>query len=150
MRFFQAGLFSAVVTACVIQSYQDIQQIPVNQAIAFLLISYSAQANQTSTEESMTVLSNLALNLANQGSYTSSIRVNIVWFLSLILSLTTVLVGIIALQWIREYSHYSDSSSAKRKLAIRNMRTDGLEKWKVPEIKRAVVYLYIPTYYDRF
>lgn len=134
MRFCQAGLFSAVVTACVIQSYQDIQQIPVNQAIAYLLISYSTQANQTSTEESTAALSNLALNLANQGSYACSIRVNIVWFLSLILSLTTVLVGIIALQWIREYNHYSDSSSAKRKLAVRNMRTVGLEKWKVPEI----------------
>lgn len=123
-----------MVTACVIQAYQDIQQIPTNQAIALILINYGAQANQTFTNESMTVLSNLASNLATQGSYTSSIRVNVVWFLSLILSLTTVLVGIIALQWIREYNHYSDRSSAKRKLAIRNMRTDGLEKWKVPEI----------------
>ncbi|KJA27566.1 hypothetical protein HYPSUDRAFT_104912, partial [Hypholoma sublateritium FD-334 SS-4] len=114
-----AGLFSAVVTACVIQAYQDIQQIPTNQIIALILLNYGAQANQTATNESMAILANFASNLATHGSYTSSIRVNIVWFLSLILSLTTVLVGIIALQWIREYNHYSDSSSAKRKLAIR-------------------------------
>jgi len=36
-------------------------------------------------------------------SYLSDVRVNILWFLSLIFSLASVLIGIIALQWLREH-----------------------------------------------
>ncbi|KAF9482267.1 hypothetical protein BDN70DRAFT_801991, partial [Pholiota conissans] len=72
--------------------------------------------------------------MAIQGPSGSAIRVNILWFLSLVLSLSTVLVGIVSLQWIREYQRYAGVSSTRRKLALRNMRTEGLERWLIPEI----------------
>ena len=64
----------------------------------------------------------------------STLRINSFWFLSLILSLTTVLVGIISLQWLREHQRYSDSLSPRQSLGIFHMRTEALEKWYVPQI----------------
>lgn len=63
----------------------------------------------------------------------SAVRVNIFWFLSLILSLTTVLVGIISLQWLREHQSYP-GRSARDTLAIHRMRAEGLDKWHVWKI----------------
>ncbi|KAF5319317.1 hypothetical protein D9619_008802 [Psilocybe cf. subviscida] len=71
------------------------------------------------------------------GSYypsSSNIRVNICWFISLILSLMTVLIGIVGLQWIREYQKYPTNLPPKRAFAARNLRAEGLEEWYVPEI----------------
>lgn len=63
----------------------------------------------------------------------SSIRVNVFRFISLVLSLTTVLVGIVSLQWLREHQVYSDLSP-REKYAVYNMRADGLKKWHVDTI----------------
>jgi hypothetical protein len=53
--------------------------------------------------------------------------------MSLILSLTTVLVGTIALQWLREHQSYP-GVSPKETLAILHMRSESLEAWYVPQI----------------
>jgi len=59
-----------------------------------------------------------------------SVPVSILWVLSLVVSLGTVVVGITCLQWIREY--LSDSRlGPKEGLAFRQMRYDGLMFWKV-------------------
>ncbi|KDR71076.1 hypothetical protein GALMADRAFT_75361, partial [Galerina marginata CBS 339.88] len=91
-----AGLFSAVVTAFVTESYKTLQPDP-DSAIVDLLSRIAARLDNPLDEVSP---------IANVPSFSpppSYIRVNILWFLSLILSLTTVLVGIITLQWLREY-----------------------------------------------
>ena len=61
------------------------------------------------------------------------VRINILWFLSLSLSLTTVLVGIVVAQWLREYER-DVSLPSKARLAIRQMRYQGLVSWQVPRI----------------
>ncbi|KDR70743.1 hypothetical protein GALMADRAFT_75965, partial [Galerina marginata CBS 339.88] len=104
-----AGLFSAVVTAFVIQSYQTLQPNP-NDA-AFLLLSRIADRLDNVTTSSTSSSTNFKPSA-------SSIRINILWFISLILSLTTVLVGIVALQWIREHQRYTDAIKPKEALAI--------------------------------
>ena len=63
----------------------------------------------------------------------SSSRINALWFTSLVLSLATVLIGIVSLQWIREHQQYSGLSS-EEKFSIFCMRKEALEAWYVPHI----------------
>ena len=63
----------------------------------------------------------------------STIRINVFWFTSLSLSLTTVLLGTTCMQWLREYRHY-DPLTHKDALLLRHMRYEGLIRWKVPVI----------------
>ncbi|TFK66745.1 hypothetical protein BDN72DRAFT_734932, partial [Pluteus cervinus] len=63
----------------------------------------------------------------------SAVRINICWFLSLILSLSAVLVGVLCLQWLREYER-PVATSFEDKLRYRQVRYNGLIAWKVPRI----------------
>lgn len=126
----QAGLFSAVVTAFVVQSYQNLQEDP--NLVLLNQIAYSIQILNTASSNSSQSTSTLGSSSLDPTA--SSTRINIVWFLSLILSLTTVLFGIVALQWIREHQRYTQSVNSKRAVAMFRMRTKGLEAWYVPQI----------------
>ncbi|KAH9476651.1 hypothetical protein JR316_0010565 [Psilocybe cubensis] len=61
-------------------------------------------------------------------------RINILWFISLILSITTVLVGTVSLQWIREYRLYPRHITSRDKLALLNMRIESFIGWGVPTL----------------
>ncbi|KDR70460.1 hypothetical protein GALMADRAFT_76084, partial [Galerina marginata CBS 339.88] len=92
-----AGLFSGVLTAFIIQSYQSLQPDPNDIMIALLTriaISLDNPLNGTSLTPINTVLH-------QKSPPASSIRINMFWFISLVLSLTTVLIGIVSLQWLR-------------------------------------------------
>ncbi|KAF8188643.1 hypothetical protein BJ912DRAFT_1059357 [Pholiota molesta] len=93
-----AGLFSAVVTAFVIESYKFLQPSPDDAAIhnhALLpdIVRYPAQC---------------------------------LFFLSLILSLTTVLIGTVSLQWLREHQSYPNFSPKKKQ----QYSTCDLKPWR--------------------
>lgn len=64
-------------------------------------------------------------------------RINTVWFLSLTLALTTVLIGILCLQWLREFQRDA-ALPHKESVALRQMRYEGLIEWHVPEILSAL------------
>ena len=55
---------------------------------------------------------------------------NVCWFLSLVLSLTAALVGIVAQQWIR--THMSGLSTGAESLGISRMHSDGLKQSYIP------------------
>ncbi|KAF9484149.1 hypothetical protein BDN70DRAFT_763842, partial [Pholiota conissans] len=124
-----AGLFSAVVTAFVIESYKFLQPDP-NAAVVGLLFHIASNINNSSPFPPSVDPSSI---LAPFSQTSSSARINIFWFLSLILSLTTVLIGTIALQWLREHQSYPNFSS-KEKAAILHMRLQALDAWYVPQI----------------
>ncbi|TFK63819.1 hypothetical protein BDN72DRAFT_802919, partial [Pluteus cervinus] len=87
-----AGLFSAAVTAFVVESYQWLDDSG-DETVNLLSQLISIQLNGTITPVAAK-------------SFTpspSAIRINICWFLSLVLSLTSVLIGVLCLQWLREY-----------------------------------------------
>lgn len=69
------------------------------------------------------------------------VRVNIFWFLSLTLSLATVLIGILCMQWLREYQRES-TLSYKGGVALRQMRYEGFMAWGVPQILSALPLLF--------
>lgn len=123
-RDLKAGLFSAVVTAFIVESYRSLQPDP-NDSIVTLSSYINDPSNSNST----------AIPVLQSFSPTpSSVRVNTFWFISLVLSLATVLVGIIALQWLREYQSYSTNLTSRDKYALFMMRADGLKTWHVPKI----------------
>ncbi len=61
--------------------------------------------------------------------------------MSLILSLTTVLVGIVSLQWLREHQSYTASFTPQNRFSAIHMRLEALEKWRVPEVFSALPLL---------
>lgn len=63
----------------------------------------------------------------------ADIRVNVLWFSSLIFSLITASFGILIKQWLREYLAVNNPSPYGR-LRIRHYRYPGLRQWQVFEI----------------
>ncbi|KAF7795414.1 hypothetical protein EIP86_006572 [Pleurotus ostreatoroseus] len=123
-----AGLYSAVLTAFLIESYKTLQADPVQdylRQIAFQTSSYT--------------LTNGYLNatLSSQPppfqAPESAIRVNVCWFASLILSLTSASFGILVKQWLREFLAIPYISPQER-IRIRDARVQGLGTWKLFEI----------------
>ncbi|KAF8987674.1 hypothetical protein BDQ17DRAFT_1187542, partial [Cyathus striatus] len=56
--------------------------------------------------------------------------INALWFISLVLSLSSALVGIVCVQWIRQYIQEHDLT-ATQWLKQRQILCDGLEAWHV-------------------
>ncbi|KAJ3572442.1 hypothetical protein NP233_g3080 [Leucocoprinus birnbaumii] len=132
-----AGLFSATITAFTIESYKWLQVDSDDLSSAylyFLATEYAHSRNSSLPAIFENPLSNVDVS-------NSSIRINIFWFLSLTLSLTTVLVGILCLQWLREFQRASSPLPPKSSLALRQMRYSGLMAWRVPEILSALPLL---------
>lgn len=122
---------------------------------SFVIESYR-WIQQDSTDQSLLVLKTISLQIGGFNTSTSSppaweaplfkpdpinIRINILWFLSLTLSLTTVLIGILCLQWLREYQRHAGTLPDQATLLIRQMRFDGLHSWGVPSIISALPIL---------
>ncbi|TFK37107.1 hypothetical protein BDQ12DRAFT_608446 [Crucibulum laeve] len=112
----EAGLFSAAVTAFTIESYKWLQ-LDSSDVSVQLLQQISVQLDPMPTS--------------------AAVRINIFWFLSLTLGLSTVLIGILCMQWLREYRREA-SLPHKDAVALRQMRYEGLLAWKVPVILSAL------------
>ncbi|KJA15645.1 hypothetical protein HYPSUDRAFT_97051, partial [Hypholoma sublateritium FD-334 SS-4] len=129
-----AGLFSAVVTAFVIATYPNLQADP-NVTIIQLLsrISNSLESPLNSSSPALQPSPFPSFSPAS-----STIRINIYFFISLILSLATVLIGIVSLQWLREHQSYTGSFTPQNRFSAIHMRLEALEKWRVPEVFSAL------------
>ena len=122
-NIWKAGLFSAVVTSFVVDSSKDLQPDPNT-----LLLSHIATLIGNTTNGIVANIPQLQLSPSPL-----SYRINTLLFASLVLSLATVLVGIVSLQWIREHQRYS-GLSPQEKFSIFCMRKEALEAWYVPQI----------------
>jgi hypothetical protein len=121
----QAGLFSAVLTAFVVESYQSLQE-DYTKTSADLLRQISYQ------------LANSSFPAAPDSSHfqaqRSDVRVNVCWFVSLLLSLVVALFGIFLKQWMRTYMKWTDVTPDREAVAIRQLRYRGLETWRLGAI----------------
>ncbi|EJD36684.1 hypothetical protein AURDEDRAFT_23862, partial [Auricularia subglabra TFB-10046 SS5] len=123
-----AGLFSAVVTAFTVESYQWLHSDPGD--VSVLLLAHIADIlspNQTA----------LKLPPTSALSDSAAACINTYWFVSLTLSLSAALVGILAKQWLREYERDVGRTDADA-LAIRQMKFKGLQRWRVNDIVLSV------------
>ncbi|KAK0449020.1 uncharacterized protein EV420DRAFT_1312871 [Desarmillaria tabescens] len=118
-----AGLFSAVLSAFVIQTAQNLQ--PDYTA----LVGYQRATSNVSSIP----LSPFYPTISFAPSL-ADIWVNSLWFISLALSLTTALVAVLTKQWLHQYISVVSDISPRGRGRIRQYRYMGLEKWQVPMI----------------
>ncbi|PFH47130.1 hypothetical protein AMATHDRAFT_43138 [Amanita thiersii Skay4041] len=122
-----AGLFSAAVTAFAVESYKWLQEDPSETSEKILSkILLQLQGGITSSTTNSEIITFIPSS--------SAVRTNIFWYLSLTLSLATVLIGILCSQWLREYQRPSGDLSHKEALELRQMRYEGIRVWKVSSI----------------
>jgi hypothetical protein len=125
----QSGLFSAIVTAFLIESQKDLRPDPAQENVQLLRQIAAQSAGKNWVVE------------AEPGIDHISICVNVFWFLSLVLSLTTALVGIVSLQWIR--SHMRSLSDGVDSLGLSHMHSLGLSQSHIPHVFTSLPILLI-------
>ncbi|TCD63335.1 hypothetical protein EIP91_005654 [Steccherinum ochraceum] len=124
-----AGLFSAVITAFIVDNYKQLQPDPAQltvqllQQISLQLAPGSAALNVTDQN----------LLQSNAAPTSHAIRINTVWLIALVFSMISALIGIVAKQWLREYLT-GMSTSPRESVRLRQYRHDGLVRWHVAEI----------------
>ncbi|KAK1220269.1 hypothetical protein PQX77_016974 [Marasmius sp. AFHP31] len=116
------GLFSAVVTAFTIESYQWLEQTPEDTNVVLLT-------------QILQKLNNEPISPPQQFKASSSaVRINVLWFLSLAIALVDALFALVCKQWLREHERNVHTHSPTEALALRWLRNQSLEKWRVPTI----------------
>ena len=127
---YQTGLFSATVAAFIIESYKQLQPSS-SDTVILLLAQISQQLAALSSGASISIPPGLPGQAFRPS--TSAIRVNILWFISLVLSLTCALLATLMQQWVRRYLRASQRWYAPYKRArIRAFFAEGVERFGLP------------------
>jgi hypothetical protein len=116
----QAGLFSAVLTAFVVESYQSLQEDYAQTSVELLRRISHQLANSSFPA---------APDTSQFHAQQSDVQVNVCWFVSLLLSLTVALFGIFLKQWMRTYMKWMDVTPNNEAVSVRHFRFRGLESW---------------------
>ncbi|KZV87779.1 hypothetical protein EXIGLDRAFT_620265, partial [Exidia glandulosa HHB12029] len=123
-----AGLFSAVATAFVIESYQLLQ--PDNSAYMATALYILVAASNHST--------GMALPAPPDLAYKAPISrwINGLWFTSILLALAVALLSILVKQWITEYRARNNASAKSPRdwARRREVYSQALNAWPVAEV----------------
>jgi Family of unknown function (DUF6535) len=118
------------VAAFLIESYTQLQPSS-SDTVILLLSQISQQLAALSSGSSISIPSGLPGQDFQPSS--SAIRVNILWFISLVLSLTCALLATLMQQWVRRYLQTSQRWYAPYKRArIRTFFAEGIERFGLP------------------
>ncbi|KAJ3551483.1 hypothetical protein NM688_g4679 [Phlebia brevispora] len=129
-----SGLFSAVLTAFVVESYQSLSPDPMTPVVA--LLGRIAAQTQSYTITAGTINSTYSPTSDIDHAFEPllwAVRVNQLWFASLTITLITASFAMLVKQWLREYLSMEYTSPHER-LRARQFRHPGLATWKVFEI----------------
>ncbi|KAI0712008.1 hypothetical protein C8Q76DRAFT_571998, partial [Earliella scabrosa] len=127
-----AGLFSAVLTAFNVESYPLLQ--PATDPSLELLRQISAQLQAPYGNATQPAFVQPGPDAASRFDITQSgIVLNVLWFSSLILSLSTATIGIMVKQWTNEF-RVGLSGSSMELARLRQLRLNRLIKWRVASI----------------
>ncbi|KAG6853393.1 hypothetical protein C0991_004794 [Blastosporella zonata] len=134
-----AGLFSATVTAFIIESYKLLQQDSANVTNVLLTQLLAAQIATANTSSSVVLPTTLpSFDFVPS---TAVVTVNILWFLSLASSLAAALCVTLVQQWVRDYlQRIQRHNQPLRRARVRKFLFNGSENWKMD-----IVVEYIPT-----
>ena len=130
----KAGLFSAVLTAFNVQSYQLLQPDEQSEMLA-TLITISSQLNGY-TYSPPFINSTVKVPLGSDKSFTPptyAVWLNSLWFSALICTLGASSVAITVRQWLHQYSSGLTGTS-REVVRLRQYRYENLMKWRVPTI----------------
>jgi hypothetical protein len=111
-----------VVTTFVAQSYSSLSP-DYSKSTAMAIYHLSAQWNDSSVGP----LSAPTEFIVGP----SDIRVNTLWFISLVLSLFSALLGIIIKQWVHEYMKWTDGMPGRDTVVLRTYRLECWKQWRV-------------------
>ncbi|KAI0756164.1 hypothetical protein C8Q80DRAFT_1068880, partial [Daedaleopsis nitida] len=128
-----AGLFSAVLTAFNVQSYQLLQPDPTDPALA-VLQQISAQLSSFTLNPSFVNSTQRPLAPdALQPPFSaprSAVWINTLWFSSLVCSLASASIALMVKQWLHELS-IGVSGTSRESARIRQYRLNSLRRWHV-------------------
>ncbi|KAG8932379.1 hypothetical protein FRC03_012211 [Tulasnella sp. 419] len=117
-----AGLFSAINTAFIIESYKGLQPDPAettNALLRFLIMHRHDDVTLTPEQ------------LNTQSPNTSAIPINSIFFASLSTSLTAAFGIVTAKQWLNEYSKLGPIKAPHLRGRERQAKFKGLQTWKL-------------------
>jgi hypothetical protein len=119
----QAGLFSSVLTAFAVNSYQLLRPDPQAQTNAILEMIVS-QLSSSAAGNNTAKIAGVFLPPP------SAVRLNLLWFCSLTCSLLAALGAVLAKQWMVEYPRGAvPSATACERARHRQVRFDGITTW---------------------
>ncbi|KAI0313372.1 hypothetical protein OF83DRAFT_1045312, partial [Amylostereum chailletii] len=140
----RAGLYSASLTAFIVESYQNLQPEPTEQTMQFanqsvtLLAQISRQLGVNGSQVNLSFPD--PQDASFSGPAASDVRINIFWFMSLVFSLSAVLFATIVQQWVRDYMHhvFQRYSHSLKRARIRQFLYEGAEFWRMSFIVDAI------------
>ncbi|GJE87257.1 hypothetical protein PsYK624_033400 [Phanerochaete sordida] len=117
------GLFSAVITAFIIPAYGLLQTNPTQLSTELLSRIVSHLEGEVVFAAHNPLLKGFKPTVAARW-------INSLWFVSLLLSLGSAFLGILAKQWIGEYLNWNNPTSAPREnVLVRQIRFEAWEAW---------------------
>ncbi|KAI0787189.1 hypothetical protein BC629DRAFT_496633 [Irpex lacteus] len=135
-----AGLFSAVLSAFVVAAYPSLQPDRMDTVVYTLQVIAAQTAGYHLTGNAITSSPAPLPPLPAFKPASNDIRVNILWFASLVISLITASFAMLVKQWLREFLAV-DVPSPQARLRIRHFREPQLRKWMVFEIAASLPLL---------
>ncbi|KAJ3487601.1 hypothetical protein NLI96_g3417 [Meripilus lineatus] len=127
-----AGLFSAVLTAFIIEAYKLLRRDSADVSVQ-LLMQISMQLTSLAINPGSINSTYVPSPLPSFSPDTSAVWINALWFGALVLSLVTSSLGMLVKQWLREYLE-NPQVSPQRYCVVRLFRLRGLRSYKVSEI----------------
>ena len=128
----QAGLFSAVLTAFNVESYQLLQPGPSDATVA-VLEEISARLNSFTVSPPFVNSTHARIPHTPFQAPPSAVWINALWFSSLICSLASASITLIVKQWLHE-TVVGLSGTSREIARLRQHRLHGLIKWRVGTI----------------
>ncbi|EKM50655.1 uncharacterized protein PHACADRAFT_264034 [Phanerochaete carnosa HHB-10118-sp] len=129
-----SGLFSAVLTAFVVESYTFLKPDPDGTTTDILREMLgevrNIRAGITSPPDST---ADSEFPSINDFPASFAIRVNVLWFTSLVFDLAAATIGILAKQWLRDYVRHS-GGSPREKARIRQLRHNDFMKFHMHQV----------------
>src|SRR6266850_2009976 len=139
----QAGLVSAGVISFIIDSKQNLKVRPEDK------MEYYFQQNNALLDQISRQISSIAPQLSIPSTppapfpdfkpSTSYIRVNVFWFMALILSLFAALLATLVQQWVRDYMYvFQQYSDPLKRARVRQYLRQGWKGWYMPVVAESV------------
>ncbi|KAF5359783.1 hypothetical protein D9756_002956 [Leucocoprinus leucothites] len=131
-----AGLFSVVFAAFALVSYRTPHQAPADKAVLLLKSLLDLHLNGATKPQQ-----NLSIGLDPWAPTSSAAeRIAFYYSLSLVLSLSVLMVGIVCLQWVHKFGR-NCVGSQREQLRVYYMRYRGLGKWHVFKVLAALPFV---------
>ncbi|KAG6902353.1 hypothetical protein C0995_001150 [Termitomyces sp. Mi166 len=132
-----AGLFSATVTAFIVESSKQLKQDSGDVSNALLAQILAAQIALLSPEKStLPSIANITFNFVPP---TSAVVVNVLWFLSLSCSLSAALCATLVQQWVKDYmQRVQRHKKPLRRARVRAFLFNGTQKWRMNEVVQCI------------